>query len=406
MKPTECESPFVLPSATAKEDDRAIAIAELAERLKQSARDIGFDLVGITSASSPVTLPRFHEWLDRGFAGEMAYLERRRAAYEHPAGVLPQVQSVIVLGTSYASRQPEPESNGDGRIARYARIPADYHTVLRERLKELAAVLHQACPGCRTRGVVDTAPLLERDFAQAAGLGWFGKNTMLIHKRAGSWLLLSALLTDVDLPADAPHETAHCGTCTRCLDACPTDAFPAPYVLDARRCISYLTIELGPRPIETDLLSGMQDWAFGCDVCQEVCPWNRKAPEATTEAFHPQPALSSIGLEPLLEMGPLGFEARYAHTPLERPGYEALVRNCCVAAGNSGRLELLPSLRRAETHHSPLVRDAAAWAIRRLTGAGESASAGQAALTRDSVNAECADAGRVHGTVGALVPAS
>jgi epoxyqueuosine reductase len=186
---------------------------------------------------------------------------------------------------------------------------------------------------------------------------------MLLNKRLGSWFFLAALLTDLDLPADAPHETAHCGTCTRCLDACPTDAFVGPYVLDARKCISYLTIELGSQPIEESLLSGMSDWAFGCDICQEVCPWNKKAPVVSDPERQPVEGRHTVQLSRLLDLGESGFEAEYGHTPLSRPGYEAVVRNACIVTGNSGDRSLLPVLERARQLESPVIRAAAEWAI-------------------------------------------
>ncbi|HET6422880.1 MAG TPA: tRNA epoxyqueuosine(34) reductase QueG, partial [Planctomycetaceae bacterium] len=274
-----------------------------------------------------------------------------------------------------------------------ARIPVDYHDVLRERLKKLAAVLHEARPGCRTRGVVDTAPLLERDFARRAGLGWFGKNTMLINKRIGSWFFLAALLTDVELPADEPHDSAHCGTCTRCLEACPTDAFVEPYVLDARRCISYLTIELGPKPIPSELIPGMQDWAFGCDVCQDVCPWNRKAPVAGDAAFRAEASRTSVSLSQLLELGETGFQAQFAESPLVRLGYEALVRNLCVAIGNTGTNDDQPTLRRAAENPSTLIRDAATAATEMIENRLKSRSGrtdliGRADLAKDSAGVQ------------------
>jgi epoxyqueuosine reductase len=335
------------------------------------ARALGFDLVGIAPAVGPATSAEFQEWLDAGFAGEMNYLERRRQAYDHPQSMLGEVRSVIMLAVNYYGGEEPQFRPGEGRVARYARIPADYHDVLRDRLKDLARILHDARPGCRTRGVVDTAPLLERDFARRAGLGWFGKNTMLLNKRLGSWFFLSALLTDVDLPADAPHESAHCGTCTRCLEACPTDAFVEPYVLDARKCISYLTIELGPKPIEDSLRSGMEDWAFGCDICQEVCPWNCKAPTSADPSFRARPEHATLRLSDLVEMGEADFHQRYDATPLTRPGYEATVRNACIAVGNTGSVEDVPALAAARTMSSPLIREAAEWAGERLRIRGE-----------------------------------
>ena len=220
---------------------------------------------------------------------------------------------------------------------------------------------------CTTRGVVDTAPLLERDFARLAGLGWFGKNTMLINKRAGSWLLLAGLLTDLELEADTPHETAHCGTCTRCLDVCPTDAFPEPYVHDARKCISYLTIEL-KTPIPLELRDGVGEWLFGCDLCQDVCPWNRKAPQSDEPAFQPQPDLDPADGVAILRMTREEFDARFAQTPLERPGFDGLRRNAAIVLGNRGDSSAIPVLIEALQDSSPLVRGAAAWSLGKLGG--------------------------------------
>lgn len=301
----------------------------------------------------------------------MQYLPRRAAAYEHPSHVLADVRSIVMLAINYnteASRSDrsaihsEPSS---ARVARYAQGSCDYHDLLRDKLKRLADTAHKLRPGCRTRGVVDTAPLLERDFARLAGLGWFGKNTMLINKRAGSWLLLAALLTDLDLEPDSPHETSHCGTCTRCLEVCPTDAFPAPYVLDARKCISYLTIELRS-PIPTELRDGMGNWLFGCDLCQDVCPWNRKAPITSEPAFQPQPDLRPADALAILKMDRDQFETRFAQTPLERPGFDGLRRNAAIVVGNSGDASAIDNLKTLQDDPSPLVRDAVEWAIEKL----------------------------------------
>jgi epoxyqueuosine reductase len=233
-------------------------------------------------------------------------------------------------------------------------------------LKQLAAFLHERRPGCQTRPVVDTAPLLERDFARLAGLGWFGKNTMLINRRMGSWLFLGALLTDVELEPDTPHETSHCGTCTRCLDACPTDAFVEPYVLDARRCISYLTIELRDQPIPEALRDDMGNWVFGCDICQDVCPWNRKAPLSSEPAFAPVADLVSADLNWLLRLSEDEFRTRFRGTPLERPGRSGLLRNAAIAAGNSGDVRYLPALFAAANDACDLIRDSATRAICKL----------------------------------------
>ena len=247
--------------------------------LKEKSRELGFDLCGIAAAVRPDGFDSLRRWLDRGFAGEMDYIPRREAAYEHPSGVLPPVRSVVMLAMNYAvtwtpASEPKLETEGradegvhsTGRVASYARGSRDYHDLLRERLKSLADFLHEQRPGCRTRVCVDTAPLLERDFAKLAGLGWFGKNTMLLNKRLGSFFFLAALLTDIELQPDEPHHTSHCGTCTRCLDACPTDAFVEPYVLDARKCISYLTI----CAISRSRRSCVRRWANGFSVATSV----------------------------------------------------------------------------------------------------------------------------------------
>ncbi|REJ79767.1 MAG: tRNA epoxyqueuosine(34) reductase QueG, partial [Planctomycetota bacterium] len=209
-------------------------------------------------------------------------------------------------------------------------------------------------------------PLLERDFARLAGLGWFGKNTMLINKRKGSWLFLGGLLTDLELRPDEPHETTHCGTCTRCLEACPTDAFPEPYVLDATRCISYLTIELRDRPVPEAHRPGMGDWLFGCDICQDVCPWNRKAPQSTAAEFHPSRELAPADCVSLLSLSQEEFASRFGQTPLSRPGREGILRNACIVLGNTGDQTAVTALEAALDDESPLVREAASWAIERL----------------------------------------
>ncbi|HUG20481.1 MAG TPA: tRNA epoxyqueuosine(34) reductase QueG [Planctomycetaceae bacterium] len=338
----------------------------LAETLKQRARDLGFDLVGIAPAVTPAGLPRLEDWIDAGRAGEMKYIPNRREAYTHPEYVLSEARSVIMLAMNYRTEEPLETKSVEMRISRYAWGAGDYHDLLRERLKQVAGLLHEIAPGCRTRCIVDTAPLLERDFARLAGLGWFGKNTMLLNKQIGSWFFLGAILTDVQLPPDAPHETAHCGTCTRCLDVCPTDAFPEAGVLDARRCISYLTIELRDRPIPLDLRTGMQNWGFGCDLCQDVCPWNSKAPISTEASFAPQSEMNPANATELLGLSEEQFRERFKKTPLARPGRAGILRNAAIVLGNSGDRSYLSSLYAAIHDEHPLVRGAAVWAISQL----------------------------------------
>jgi epoxyqueuosine reductase len=341
-------------------------MAEREQRLKQRARDLGFDLVGIARASEADGFDRLRAWLEQGFAGTMNYMHRHAQARQHPTSILPEVRSVVMVGLSYPQNQTNPgrEASRRGKVARYARGD-DYHDVIRARLKELLAWLQEERPGCRGRAVVDTAPLLERDFARRAGLGWFGKNTMLLNKRQGSYFFLGALLVDLDLEADAAHDTSHCGRCTACLDVCPTEAFPGPGWLDSRRCISYLTIE-HRGSIPTELREGLQDWVFGCDLCQEVCPWNRKHAGRTAFSFESNPALETLDLIEVLGLSEEEFRARFAGTPLTRPGRSGLLRNAALVLGNVGDQRALPALRCAQEDPDPVIREAATWAIARI----------------------------------------
>jgi epoxyqueuosine reductase len=371
-----------------------VPTTNLSTAIKTEAHRLGFDLVGIAPAVTPAGVHEFLEWLDRGYAGQMSYLERREAAYEHPRHVLDGARSVVMLGINYNSHESSVERRARGRreeasarrasstegdappavparIGRYAQGSADYHDVIRSKLHELAGVVRRHEPSCKVRGIVDTAPLLERDFARAAGLGWFGKNTMLINKRIGSWFFLAALLLDAELEFDAPHTGSHCGTCTACLDACPTGAFVEPYVLDARRCISYLTIE-HRGPIDPDLRAGMEDWLFGCDICQEVCPWNRKAPVTVELAFSANPEFVATDVTMLLSLTEADFQNRFGDTALARPGRAGLIRNAAIVAANAGDAIAIPALRAALQDTDPLVRETAAWALGRLGACTES----------------------------------
>jgi epoxyqueuosine reductase len=338
----------------------------LEDRLKKQAHALGFELAGIALATPADGFERLRTWLAKGFAGEMGYMSRHAEARRDPAAILPEVRSVIMVAMNYKPENGETSSSYplSGKVARYAR-GTDYHDVLRERLRRLLAWLQAELPGCHGRGVVDTAPLLERDFARRAGLGWFGKNTMLLNKRLGSFFFLGALLTDLPLQADAPHEAAHCGTCTACLDACPTDAFAGPGWLDSRRCISYLTIELrGSIPVE--LRPALGDWIFGCDVCQEVCPWNRKAPAGHEPQLGSQTDLERVDLIELLSLTEEEFRHRFRGTALMRARRRGLLRNAALALGNACDPTALPALKRALDDAEPLVREAAAWAIAQI----------------------------------------
>ena len=368
-----------------------IAGLSLTAALKQRAVEIGFELVGVAPAVRAGTWEKLDEWLARGFAGEMQYIERRREAYQHPQHVLPQVRSVVMLGLVYGSGGPgravEPLREGvlaeahvltnvatgsAPRIARYAQGTRDYHEVIREKLKHLADALHELQPGCKTRGVVDTAPLLERDFARLAGLGWFGKNTLLLNKRLGSDLFLAALLTDCELEPDQPHETQHCGTCTRCLDVCPTGAFPEPYVLDATKCISYLTIETaGEIPEAQRALIGQHAW--GCDICQDVCPFNFAAAITHDPAWQ-GPQRDRLSAAALWQMSDDELHALIKGSAMTYVPLSRLRRNLATIIGNSGDPSHAAVLDRpgkgvknaARATLTPAVEDAVAWAKQQL----------------------------------------
>jgi epoxyqueuosine reductase len=346
-------------------------MASLEPHLKQAAHGLGFELAGIAPAVEADGFERLRDWLERGYAGEMSYLHDHAEPRRHPASILTSVRSVVMVAMNYnverraqsAEREEDP-SHSPAKVARYARGPIDYHEVLWERLAQLLEWLKEQVPGCNGRAVVDTAPLLERDFARRAGLGWIGKNTMLLNRELGSYFFLGALLVDVELKPDSPFEANHCGTCTACLDACPTAAFPEPGVLDARRCISYLTIEL-KSPVPEDLRAKMGDWLFGCDVCQEVCPWNRDIPATEEPAFQPMPELDPIEL---LSLSPEEFRHRFKQTALWRARRRGLLRNACLILGNCGHTAAIPTLLRALDDPEPLVREAAAWAIAQING--------------------------------------
>jgi len=338
---------------------------ELTLNLKDRAQELGFHLCGVCPAVGATGMAKFDAWLAAGYAGQMHYLGERRKAYEHPQNVLEGVRSLVMLAMPYATVAPDAIASGKGRVSRYAWSGVDYHDLVRTRLHALADYLRTLVPESLTRGVVDTAPLLEREFAQLAGLGWIGKNALLLSKHAGSYFFLAALLTDQTLLYDTPHTTDHCGTCTACLDACPTGAFVEPYLLDATRCISYLTIELQDA-IPTELRPGMDDWVFGCDVCQDVCPWNHDSPTSKETVFSPDPNLHPLELTQLFDLGEQDFRARFRKTPLWRSHRRGLLRNAAIVLGNQKALHATAALSKGLEDEEPLVRGASAWALGKL----------------------------------------
>jgi epoxyqueuosine reductase len=362
--------------------------SELTAKLKQEARELGFELAGACPAVTPTGFSRFAEWLDRGFGGEMQYLSNRQQAYSHPEHVLAGVRSLFMLAVPYRTAEPMVCQPGEGRVSRYAWNERDYHDIIHERLKTLIEKWQGWCPDARIRGVVDTAPLFEREFAQLAGLGWVGKNTLLLNKSQGSWFFLAALLTNQELDYDTPHEADHCGTCRACLDACPTQAFPQPYVLDATRCISYLTIELRGQ-IPMHLRTGTENWIFGCDVCQDVCPWNHRAPLGDTKVFGPLVNMNPVALAALFQLDDHAFRQRFRHTPLWRPRRRGLLRNAAIVLGNQRSETAIEPLSRGLADSEAIVRGACAWALGRIGG--ESAKAGLAYAAAAEVDPEVRD---------------
>ena len=336
--------------------------AQLTQSIKSESNRLGFDLVGVCPAVAPNGFGQFLQWLEAGYAGEMLYLEQRKQAYRHPESVLQGVSSLVMLGMHYQTQAPAKSLPGTGRIARYAWGTGDYHDVIHAKLKQLKKFVQSLDESMGVRGVVDTAPLLEREFAELAGIGWRAKNTLVINKHGGSWFFLAALLVSAELEYDEPIQTDHCGTCTACLEACPTDAFVEPHVLDATKCISYLTIE-HRTPIPIELRPKMGDWILGCDVCQEVCPWNRKSPLSQQLEFAPLEEHNPIQLRSLFDLDDDQFRARFRKTPLWRPKRRGILRNAAIALGNFPCDENVESLYKGLNDCEPLIRGASAWAL-------------------------------------------
>jgi len=339
-----------------------------AEQLKSWALAAGFDRAGVAALSPSANGEAYLRWLARGDQAGMGYLERRVEARLDPASLLPGARSALCVALQYwplSSDEGSAEPAGDlwPRVARYAR-GRDYHEVMGERLAELARRIDGAFPGAGTRAYVDTGPVLERELAARAGLGAVGKNTNLLHPEAGSWFLLGELFTTLDLDPDLPLADL-CGSCTRCLDACPTGALPEPYRLDANRCISYWTIEHRGAVPEA-MRAGLGEWVFGCDVCQEVCPWNAASPAAAHPELALPPARAELDLAGLLALSREEYVLRFRGSPMKRAKLSGLKRNAALAMGNRGDERHLPALARALDDEEPDVAEAAAWAIEAL----------------------------------------
>lgn len=356
-------------------------------QIQARANQLGFELVGITPATQSETIARYRQWIESGYAGKMRYLEKHLSLKTDVRQLLAEAKSVISLAMNYYTLDPPAalaQDPGRGQISRYA-WGDDYHELIRERLLELVTFIKQTAESeLQTRVCVDTAPLIEREYAQRAGIGWIGKNTNLIHFNppldsdtrqqstsgglsSGSWYFLAEVLVSVALEADTPDLRGSCGTCTRCIEACPTDAIVEPNLLDSRLCISYLTIEL-KESIPKALRPEIGNLIFGCDICQEVCPWNSKAVPTVEPAFQPRDGNLAPELLSLVGMTQQEFSRRFKGSPIKRAKRRGFLRNVLVAIGNWRAQRAVPALEGALADHEPLVRGHAAWALGRIGG--------------------------------------
>ncbi len=356
-------------------------------QLQSQATTLGFSLFGVAACVEPQRFEHLRTWLDAGYAGSMKYIEDRYDAYRHPQSILDGCRSVIMLGIPYPKHPLTHPSKSDvlsddardtsrrsqATIGAYASGKVDYHDWIRDRLNQLSDSLRGMMPSALVRGVVDTAPLLERDFANLAGIGWIGKNTLLLNRTEGSYFFLAALLTDVELPSDAPFEQDHCGTCRACLDVCPTQAFVGPRILDASRCISYLTIE-HRGSINPSLRSSMGSWLFGCDACQIVCPWNRKRIDIVDPEFEFHELDRKTDCGHWLGLDEASFRKLYRKTPFWRTRLVGMQRNAMIVAANTERNDLIETIQRFLSSHDATLSETARWALGQLQSSLDSES--------------------------------
>ena len=361
-------------------------ISQITEPIKQAAHRAGFELAGIAPVRDLPELKHFPGWIEAGYAGEMKYMEARDQAGQLKRASLqstaPWARSVIVCAINYNTPHPYSTQVDDperGWISRYAWSQQDYHEAVMRRLRIVEKSLrdtvgergqHVLAPGRQTPALqtccyVDTGPLVERVYAKHAGVGWIGKNTCILNQKLGSWLFLGVILTSLELEPDLPAPD-RCGTCTRCIDACPTDALIAPYQLDSNKCISYLTIEKRG-PIQEEMRQGIGRHVFGCDICQDVCPWNRKAPATGAEEFRAREGLVNPALEWLAEMSAEEFREKFRGSPIRRAKRAGLRRNAAIAMGNSGNPRFLPVLENLRADDDPVVAESARWGLEQLS---------------------------------------
>lgn len=362
------------------EECRLSEVTDIKAMVKHAAEEAGFDLCGIAPATDPPELGHFSAWIDAGRAGEMSYMQSRDEKGGLKRGslarVAPWARSVIVCAINYNTEHPysiECKESNRGWISRYAWGREDYHDAVMRRLRRVESAFRAAVESqpqtlqpenLTTRCYVDTGPVVERVFAKYAGIGWIGKNTCIINQKKGSWLFLGVILTSLVLTPDLPPPD-RCGTCTRCIEACPTDAILAPYQLDSNRCISYLTIEKRGS-IAEDLRDGIGRHVFGCDICQDVCPWNRKAPVSSAPEFQPRPGLMNPVLAWLAEISAEEFRQAFAHSPVRRAKRSGLRRNAVIAMSNSGNEGFAPLLDKLSSDKDEIVAETARWARSRL----------------------------------------
>ncbi len=343
-------------------------LVDLRDQIRLWALELGFDMVGFAPAVTPPNYQFYLDWLQAGHQAGMAYMKRQAEARQDPNAIFPFVATIIVVGLNYkpeAYGQPLDLKPHQGRVAAYAR-GSDYHTVFWKRLDLLLQKIQSQRPQVTGRAIADSAPLMERDYGQLAGLGWIGKNTCLIHKKIGSLTLLGELLLDLPLPPDEPFTADHCGTCTRCLDACPTQAFEGPYQLNAQKCISYWTIE-HKGEIPEEIAQNLHGWVFGCDICQEVCPWNRKSPVGQSEELMGDGRFDNPDLLQWLEKQDSEWQKAIKGTALERTKRAGLMRNACHVLSANGVQDAIPKLQRIMQNDSDqFVRQAAAQALKHL----------------------------------------
>jgi epoxyqueuosine reductase len=344
---------------------------EISELIREAAHDAGFELSGTAQLGDHPELARFSEWVDAGHAGDMKYLESRDDSgllkRSSPVETFPWARSIIVCAINYNTSRPystQAHEPNAGWISRYAWGQEDYHDAVMRRLRQVENVLKNTSPDTITRCYVDTGPIVERVYAKYAGIGWIGKNTCILNQQQGSWLFLGVILTSLDLPPDLPAAD-RCGTCTRCIEACPTNAFVGPYKLDATRCISYLTIEKRGSILE-DLREGMGRHIFGCDICQDVCPWNRKSPVTGAQEFQPRDGLVNPALDWLANIGDEEFREKFRGSAIKRAKRSGLRRNAAIAMGNSEDQEFVPALENLKADDDPVVAESAKWALAKL----------------------------------------